>query len=129
MSGTPHSFGHRHLCRLRILNHGSMAPKVHAGPPPASAFPRPGGQMAGTEQSSNGQLGNVAGGATVIRGVLVLRDCPRTGTVPKSVLLDISGRKVLGLHPGANDVSRLSPGVYFVREAQTQAVRKVIIAR
>jgi len=37
------------------------------------------------------------------------------------------------LHPGVNDVSGLSPGVYFVREtqaqAQAQAVRKVVIAR
>jgi len=44
-------------------------------------------------------------------------------------LLDISGRKVMELHAGANDVSRLSPGVYFVREPQAQAVRKVIISR
>jgi len=54
-------------------------------------------------------------------------DCPRTGTVPKAVLLDISGRKVLDLHSGANDVSRLAPGVYFVLEAQTRTVRKVVL--
>jgi len=45
-------------------------------------------------------------------------------------LLDVSGRKVLELHPGANDVRALAPGVYFVREAQAQAqaqaVRKVV---
>jgi hypothetical protein len=68
--------------------------------------------------------------ATVVRGVLFLNgDCPRTGTVPKAALLDVSGRKVLDLHAGANDVSRLSPGVYFVREAQAQAVRKVVVQR
>ncbi|HTW90513.1 MAG TPA: hypothetical protein VMH22_02255 [bacterium] len=48
-------------------------------------------------------------------------------------LLDATGRMVMELHPGVNDVSRLSPGVYFVREAQAQAqaqaVRKVIITR
>jgi hypothetical protein len=29
-------------------------------------------------------------------------------------LLDISGRKVMGLRTGANDVRALAPGVYFV---------------
>ena len=76
---------------------------------------------------------NVQPIATIVRNVLLLGDCPRTGTVPKTVLLDISGRKVADLRPGANDVSRLSPGVYFVREAQAQAqaqtVQKVILTR
>jgi hypothetical protein len=53
--------------------------------------------------------------ASIVHGVLFLGDCPRTGTVPKTVLLDISGRKVLDLHPGPNDVRALAPGVYFVR--------------
>jgi hypothetical protein len=48
-------------------------------------------------------------------------------------LLDISGRKVLALRPGANDVSRLSPGVYFVSERSAessgQRATKVIIER
>jgi hypothetical protein len=44
-------------------------------------------------------------------------------------LLDAAGRKALELKPGANDVSRLSPGVYFVCEAQAQAVTKVVLAR
>jgi hypothetical protein len=42
-------------------------------------------------------------------------------------LLDAAGRKVMGLHAGANDVSRLAPGVYFVREAQAQVLRKVAL--
>jgi len=48
-------------------------------------------------------------------------------------LLDASGRKVLDLHPGANDVRALSSGVYFVREQpqasshKPQAVRKVVV--
>jgi hypothetical protein len=51
------------------------------------------------------------------------------------VLLDISGRKVLALSPGANDVRGLAPGVYFVREEpqtashKPQAVRKVVLTR
>jgi hypothetical protein len=70
---------------------------------------------------------------TIVRNVLLLGDCPRTGTVPKTALLDINGREVMSLSHGANDVSRLSPGVYFVREAQAQAqaqtVQKVILTR
>jgi len=61
--------------------------------------------------------------------------CPPEGTVPKAVLLDISGRKVLDLKPDANDILALASGVYFVREAQAQAqaqaqaVRKLVITR
>jgi len=78
-------------------------------------------------------------GPTIVRNVLFLpRDMTeiRPGIwdrVPRPSLLDISGRTVMDLRSGTNDVSRLSPGVYFVREAQAQAqaqaVRKVIITR
>jgi hypothetical protein len=44
-------------------------------------------------------------------------------------LLDISGRKVADLHPGANDVSGLSAGVYFVQGGQSGAASKVVIQR
>jgi hypothetical protein len=41
---------------------------------------------------------------------------------------------VLDLKPGANDVSRLAPGVYFVSEqsavsGQRSAVRKVVLTK
>jgi hypothetical protein len=72
--------------------------------------------------------------ATVVRGVMVLDAAGgRRSTGSRAELLDISGRKVLDLLPGANDVRALAPGVYFVREAQAQAqaqaVRKVIVTR
>jgi hypothetical protein len=71
--------------------------------------------------------------ATIVRGVLFLSGASSPAPQAPSRLLDISGRKVLALHPGPNDVSRLSPGVYFVREAQAQAqaqaVCKVIVTR
>jgi YVTN family beta-propeller protein len=69
--------------------------------------------------------------ATIICRVLCLPPASGVEREASSVLLDISGRKVLDLHPGANDVRSLAPGVYFVREAQAQAqaVRKVIITR
>jgi hypothetical protein len=51
-------------------------------------------------------------------------------------LFDLSGRMVANLHPGANEVSGLAPGVYFVRELTAVSreqsaviVRKVVIAR
>jgi hypothetical protein len=71
---------------------------------------------------------------TVVRGVLCLPAA--TSRKPQATsLLDISGRAVLDLKPGANDVSALSPGVYFVREeraqaqAQAQAVRRIVVTR
>ena len=69
---------------------------------------------------------------TFVRGVLNIANGSSTSSSP-SWLLDISGRNVLVLHAGANDLSKLSPGLYFVREAQAQAqaqaVRKVIVQR
>jgi hypothetical protein len=69
---------------------------------------------------------------TVVRGLLFL---PRSldPSIPRS-LLDISGRKVLDLKPGANDVRAQAPGVYFVSEPGTKnqelrTTAKVVIAR
>ena len=71
--------------------------------------------------------------ATVVRGVLLL---PASSVAhgASSFLLDISGRKVLDLRAGANDVRALAPGVYFVRELQTSglkphAIRKVVLTK
>jgi len=66
--------------------------------------------------------------ASVVRNVILLPEAVSTRPQVAS-LLDASGRKVLDLHPGANDVGGLNPGVYFVREAQSQAIRKVVVAR
>ncbi len=63
--------------------------------------------------------------ATVIRGVLRLPGSPFT---IHTSLFDMTGRQVMSLRPGPNDVGRLAPGVYFVREAQAQAINKVIIS-
>jgi hypothetical protein len=65
---------------------------------------------------------------TVIRGVLVLGAVgSRQNTVYRAELLDAAGRAVMTLQPGANDVRALAPGVYFVREAQARAVRKIVL--
>jgi len=58
-----------------------------------------------------------------VRGVLYVPSRPDSSVAPS--LLDVSGRRVMPLLPGPNDVRALSPGVYFVREAS--AVRKVIV--
>jgi hypothetical protein len=80
----------------------------------------------GLEQAANLKA-RTAKLPTIVRGVLLLPEATSPRPLAAS-LLDISGRKVLGLHPGANDLRTLAPGVYFVREAQAQAqaVRKVI---
>ena len=65
-------------------------------------------------------------GATLVNGVLNLQ--PAISNLQSEIdLLDATGRRVMSLRPGPNNVSTLSPGVYFVRE-EPQAVRKVVIA-
>gem|GEM_PF-745337 len=71
---------------------------------------------------------------TVVRWVLFLAERASSSS-STSCLMDAAGRKVLDLRPGANDVSRLAPGVYFIRERpqatsfKPQAVRKIVITR
>jgi len=62
---------------------------------------------------------------TFIRGVLFLvvghDPIPpvESELCPRPVLLDISGRRMMDLVPGANDVSGIAPGVYFMLSATT----------
>ena len=89
------------------------------------------GALAGIQEKV-GTLLSGSNGGTIVRGVLFLP----ASTSPKlqtASLLDISGRKVMNLRSGANDVRALSPGVYFVRGPKTEdgrpgpAVRKVVL--
>ncbi len=82
---------------------------------------------------------------TVVRGVLHLEVGSRQQTAYRAApsdggrcgqLLDIGGRKVMNLHPGANDVRALAPGVYFVRQQgsrtrgfEDSSASKVVITR
>jgi hypothetical protein len=88
------------------------------------------GFAAGVEESPRLQATSSKLGPTIVRGVLLLPGDRRPATGDRSALLDVGGRKVMDLRPGANDVRSLAPGVYFVREAQAQvqAIRKVVIA-
>ncbi len=86
----------------------------------------------GIEEEPGAEVRRVERGATVVRGVLFLAGRPSPGT---SCLLDVSGRKVLGLKPGANDVSGLAPGVYFLSQKDSRGQRsqgpgrKILIQR
>jgi hypothetical protein len=70
-------------------------------------------------------------GATIVRGVLRLSVSPFT---IHTSLFDMTGRQVMPLRPGPNDIRHLAPGVYFVREAsgvgrEASSVHKVILQR
>jgi photosystem II stability/assembly factor-like uncharacterized protein len=85
----------------------------------------------GIEETPNAEAREPNIGPTLVRSVLDLPFgiCNLTSDV---ALLDVCGRPVLALHPGPNDVSRLAPGVYFVKEPgvrDTKYVRKVVIQR
>jgi hypothetical protein len=89
-------------------------------------------QVPGIEQDGNPQLGNMRVGPTIVSSVLVLPEASSRKPQAASSLLDISGRKVMSLRPGANDVSALSPGVYFVRQSSgveraASSVTKIVL--
>ena len=67
----------------------------------------------GVEEMPNGEV-RTTNVPAVVRGILNLSYaiCHLQSEV---LLLDASGRRVMPLRPGANDVSHLAPGVYFVR--------------
>jgi hypothetical protein len=83
---------------------------------------------------ATGALGAARPRATIIRGMLRMVDREQK-TGDRAELLDISGRKVADLQPGANDVRGLAPGVYFVRAAPSgvsrrpSAVTKVVLTK
>jgi len=100
-----------------------------------SVFLRENITAAGVEQTVHGPTGTAeANVTTLVHGVLNLpRDMTEirpgiSDRVPRPVLLDASGRTVMQLRPGSNDVSRLAPGVYFVR-SEPSAVAKVVVTR
>ncbi|MEO0079224.1 MAG: hypothetical protein ABIK44_00905 [candidate division WOR-3 bacterium] len=53
--------------------------------------------------------------AAIVRRTLFLN---RGEDAVPTILLDATGRKMLVLHPGANDLRHLAPGVYFMRRAE-----------
>ncbi len=66
--------------------------------------------------------------ASVVRNVLFL-PANGEGRMARSELMDATGRAVLALRAGANDVSRLPAGIYFIRELPAGRTRRVIVTR
>jgi YVTN family beta-propeller protein len=94
---------------------------------------RDSGGVVGMEESFRPQTASPKPLLTIVRGVMMMEDRGRK-TEDRSTLIDVSGRKVMDLHAGANDVRALAPGVYFVRQASSvmrdaSSVTKVVIAR
>ncbi len=61
-------------------------------------------------------------GPSVVRGAVVL-----SGPESRAELLDAAGRRVMSLRAGANDVSRLARGVYFLRGGRGIQARVVLV--
>jgi YVTN family beta-propeller protein len=59
---------------------------------------------------------------TIVRGALSQPEA-------EGVLLDISGRRVVNLRPGANDVKSLPAGIYFVRDLERGGMQRVVIVQ
>ncbi len=87
----------------------------------------------GVEDVTSDQIRMTRSEASVVCGALSLQPGSRQHTAYRAELLDISGRRVMELHAGANDVSHLAPGVYFVQEVSrnrpAQSSQKVVIER
>ena len=71
---------------------------------------------------------------TIVRCLLMFQPAIGAERQARGELLDVAGRTVMELRPGANDVRRLPPGVYSVREAvngerSTVSVRKVVVTK
>ncbi|HTW91873.1 MAG TPA: hypothetical protein VMH22_09205 [bacterium] len=109
------------------------APYVYASCYGAGVWVFESTQVAVAEPKQLG-LAQARKGASVVRGVLNLEVGSRQHTAYRAELLDVSGRKVMNLRAGANDVRALAPGVYFVRQAsgvrrQASSVSKVVLTK
>ncbi len=86
------------------------------------------------EETANGDV-RLTNGATIVRGVLMFEPANGDWRTAIGELHDISGRRVLRLQPGANDVGGLTPGVYFVlsepsvQNRRPSTVSKVVVTR
>ncbi|MBM3332815.1 hypothetical protein FJY68_13375 [candidate division WOR-3 bacterium] len=103
----------------------SFEPECMAGRARATIFPR----LTGAVEETRGTPVPGYLCQTVFSRILHLPPVNQTGGYS---LLDVSGRKLMDLKPGENDVRSLAPGVYFVRGPMTEDgrpgdVRKVVL--
>jgi hypothetical protein len=84
---------------------------------------------AGIEEMMNNEREVMNAGASVFRDVLLFQPESGHGRIVTCELLDVSGRRVKELRPGANDVRALSPGIYFMHTEARGLTRKIIITR
>ncbi|MEO0086375.1 MAG: T9SS type A sorting domain-containing protein [candidate division WOR-3 bacterium] len=84
------------------------------------------GPFPGVEEAA-GSKPRAATEATIVRGSLVLSRERSADSRQPVVLLDATGRRVMQLQPGANDVRHLSPGVYFVRSPERRESQRVVL--
>ncbi len=83
------------------------------------------------EEAMNDERETMNAGPSILRGVLNLQSAIYN-LQSEIALLDISGRKVLDLRAGPNDISRLAPGVYFVHSSivgRQSSIAKVMVTR
>ena len=93
----------------------------------------------GVEEHPTPDASRITPGMTIVRNVLYLTPSPfplpsgeGQEVRGRSELLEITGRKVMDLVPGPNDVRHLSPGVYFVRAASNDGRMvnsKIVVTR
>jgi hypothetical protein len=85
----------------------------------------------GVEERENSEVRRVKSGATVVRGVLFWGAYGTRHTAYGAGLFDMTGRQVMALRPGPNDVSRMSPGVYFLRvgAGDREAEARLVLVR
>ncbi|UCG44140.1 MAG: T9SS type A sorting domain-containing protein, partial [candidate division WOR-3 bacterium] len=86
------------------------------------------------QQERTKSEGRRAFGPTIVRERLLLSRTLNPST--PWTLFSITGRTVMSLQPGENDIRHVAPGVYFVREegprgqgSEGPSVRKVVIQR
>jgi hypothetical protein len=58
-----------------------------------------------------------------------LRNAGDIALQSRTMLLDITGRRVMSLQPGENDIRYVAPGIYFVRQEESGATTKVVVQR
>ena len=94
------------------------------------------GSIVGVEEGFRPQPASAKPLPSIVRGVLMLGAVDsRQNTAYRAEMLNVTGRKVMDLRSGANDVRALAPGVYFIRSRpsavsrQPLTVTKVVVTR